>query len=102
MNVAWTRAAEGLPRRAFTVEDIRRMVEVGVIAEDERIELVEGEFVVMAAKGYAHELLKNALLKELVIAAPKELQVGAEMSVEFSPELLLEPDISSCSRGTGY
>ena len=78
MNVAWTRAAEGLPRRAFTVEDIRRMVEVGVIAEDERIELVEGELVVMAAKGYAHELLKNALLKQLVIAAPKEFQVGAE------------------------
>ena len=84
------------------------MVEVGVIAENERIELVKGELVVMEAKGYAHELLKNALLKELVIAAPKELQVGAETSVEFSPELLLGPDIVLFARhgirksNTGY
>jgi hypothetical protein len=48
------------PRRAFTVEDVRRMVEVGIIAEGERIELVEGELVVMAAKGYSHELVKLA------------------------------------------
>ena len=28
---ATTRAAEGLPRRAFTVEEVERMVEVGLI-----------------------------------------------------------------------
>ena len=56
MNIAHTRAADGLPRRAFTVDDIRRMVEAGVIAEDERIELIEGDIVVMSAEGYAHDL----------------------------------------------
>jgi hypothetical protein len=59
--------AEGYPRRAFTVEDVRRM-------EDDRIELVEGEFVVMAAKGYAHEIIKNALIKTLDLAAAPEFQ----------------------------
>jgi len=34
MNVAWTKAAEGLPRRAFSAEDVRRMIDAGVIAED--------------------------------------------------------------------
>jgi hypothetical protein len=42
MNIALTRAADGLPRRAFTVKDIRRMVEAGVIGEKERVELFEG------------------------------------------------------------
>ena len=59
MNVAWTKAAEGYPRRAFTVEDVRRMIEIGIIAEDERLELIEGELVVMAPKSYAHELVRH-------------------------------------------
>ncbi len=46
MNVAVTTAAEGFPRRAFTVEDIGRMIEAGVIREDERFDLVEGEIVI--------------------------------------------------------
>jgi hypothetical protein len=29
MNVAATTAAEGFPRRAFTVDDIARMIEAG-------------------------------------------------------------------------
>lgn len=47
MNIAVTCAAEGLPRRAFTVAEIRRMVEAGIIAEDENFELIDGEVVPM-------------------------------------------------------
>src|SRR6267142_47105 len=64
MNVAIINPAPGLPpRRAFNVDDIRRMVDAGVLGEDENIELVEGEIVVMAAKSYAHERIKNALVE---------------------------------------
>jgi Uma2 family endonuclease len=68
MNVAVTTAAEGFPRRAFTVEDISRMIEAGVIREDEKFELVEGEIVVMASKGIAHERIKSALMIAVVRA----------------------------------
>jgi hypothetical protein len=52
MNIAVVNPAPDLPpRRAFNVHDIRRMVDAGVLSEDENIELVEGEIVVMAAKG---------------------------------------------------
>jgi len=38
MNIVLTRVIEDLPpRREFTVEDVRRMVEIGVLAEDERL-----------------------------------------------------------------
>ena len=95
MNIAVTYPAPGLPpRRAFSVDDIRRMIEAGVIGEDERIELVEGEIVVMAAKSYAHEIVKNALIKAVIRAADPNLEVGVETTIQFSTGILLEPDIA--------
>jgi Uma2 family endonuclease len=94
MNVAWTRAAEGLPRRAFTAHDVRRMIDAGIIAEDERIELIEGELVVMAAKGYAHELVRLALTERLSDARPAGIRVAAEPTLQFADDSILEPDIA--------
>jgi Uma2 family endonuclease len=94
MNIAVTYPAPGLPpRRAFNVDDIRRMIEVGVLHEDENIELVEGEIVVMAAKGYSHEMVKKALIKA-VDPARADADIGLEMTVQFSIDILLEPDIA--------
>jgi Uma2 family endonuclease len=94
MNIAVTYPAPGLPpRRAFNVDDIRRMIEAGVIGEDERIELVEGEIVVMAAKGYAHEMVRKALIKA-VDPARADADIGLEMTIQFSTDILLEPDIA--------
>ena len=36
-----TMAAEGLPRRRFTVAELQQMVAAGILAEDERIELIQ-------------------------------------------------------------
>jgi hypothetical protein len=60
MNIAITRAAEGLPRRAFTVDDISRMIEAGILGEDENFELIEGDIVVTAAKHVGRGGIKNA------------------------------------------
>jgi hypothetical protein len=37
-----TTAAEGLPRRRFTVAELEQMVVAGILEEDERIELIGG------------------------------------------------------------
>jgi Uma2 family endonuclease len=98
MNIALTRAADGLPRRAFTVEDVRRMMEAGVIGEDERFELVEGDFVMMAAKGYAHELIKSALAIALARSLPDGMTMGVEMTIQFNDNTILEPDLAVFER----
>jgi Uma2 family endonuclease len=98
MTVAWTRAAEGLPRRAFTVEEIRRMVDIGVIGEDEPFELVEGELVMMASKGIAHERVKSALNLAIARALPADLQLGVETTLRFTNTTMLEPDLAVFSR----
>ena len=94
MNVAVTTAAEGFPRRAFTVEDISRMIDAGVIHEDEKFELIEGEIVMMAAKGLAHERIKSALTIAIVRALPDHLTVGVEATLRLTNTVMLEPDIA--------
>jgi Uma2 family endonuclease len=98
MNVAFTRAADGLPRRAFTVEDVRRMMEAGVIGEDEKFELVEGDFVMSVAKHVGHDRIKHALTMALARAAPEGLYVGIEASLQLAADILVEPDIAVISR----
>jgi len=100
MNVAWTQAAEGLPRRAFTADDLRRMIDAGIISEEERIELIEGEFVVMAAKGYAHELVRLALAQLMSDARPKGVWVASEPTVQFADNSVVEPDIAVFPRSS--
>jgi Uma2 family endonuclease len=56
MRGSVTRAAEGFDRRAFTVEEVLRMQEAGIISEDENFELIEGEIVPMQAKTHAHRV----------------------------------------------
>jgi Uma2 family endonuclease len=94
MNIAATTAAEGLPRRVFTVEDVSRMIEAGILREDERFELVEGEIVMMAAKGIAHERMKSALNIALVRALPDHLTLGVEITLRLTDTVMLEPDIA--------
>jgi Uma2 family endonuclease len=94
MNVTATTAAEGFPRRAFTVDEIGRMIEVGVIGEDERFELIEGEIVMLAAEGVAHERIKSGLNIAVVRALPHDLTVGVAVTLRLTDTVMLEPDIA--------
>lgn len=93
MNAPLTTAAEGLPRRAFTVKEVERMVEVGLIAEDERIELIGGEIVPMLPKGNHHEVLKTMLLSRWYRMVPADLMLTPETTFRLSKDTYLEPDV---------
>jgi hypothetical protein len=100
MNVAITRAADGLPRRAFTVEDVRRMIDVGVLSEDERVELIEGDFVMMSPSGYAPDLIKSALNIAIARALPEGMRMGVEMTIQFDDSTLVVPDLAVYKRAS--
>jgi Uma2 family endonuclease len=101
MNAPMTTAADGLPRRAFTVKDVERMVEVGLIAEDERIELIGGEIVPMSPKGNHHEVLKTKLLRFWMRIAPDELELTPETTLRLAKDTYLEPDVVVYRRADG-
>jgi Uma2 family endonuclease len=87
-----TQAAEGLPRRAFTVAEVERMVECGILDEDDRLELIGGELVVMPAKGIRHEVLKAELNRFWIKGAPPGLSIVPETTFRLSPDTFLQPD----------
>lgn len=80
-------------RRAFSADDLRRMIETGILAPDERVELIEGELVVMNAAGFVHERIKTTLGRRLGRVLPEELFVGIEVSVQLSTRSIVQPDI---------
>jgi Uma2 family endonuclease len=88
-----TQAAEGLPRRRWTVAEIEAMVAQGIILEDERFELVGGEVVPMSPKGIRHEVVKRALQEHwfpLIVGSPVNLIT--ETTLYIGVDEFREPD----------
>jgi len=99
MNVPVTRAAEGLARRAFTVADVERMVEIGLIGPDERIEIIGGEVVPMSPKGARHEALKVALARLWGRRCPDDHVVASETGLHLDKTTYVEPDFLIYRKG---
>jgi Uma2 family endonuclease len=87
-----TRAAEGLPRRRFTVAEVEAMVAAGVMKEDERVELIGGELVPMSPKGNRHELVKKALNRRWMQRIPDDIELIPETTFRLSLDTYVEPD----------
>jgi Uma2 family endonuclease len=84
--------AEGLRRRRFTVADVVRMVELGLIQEDERLEVLDGEIVEMSPKGYRHEGLKGTINRLWGRHCPDGFDFLPETGLYLSDRTYLEPD----------
>jgi Uma2 family endonuclease len=96
-----TSAAEGLPRRRFTVAEVEAMVAAEVMEEDERVELIGGELVPMSPKGNQHEVVKAALLERWYRAAPEGFGLVPETTFRLSEDTYLEPDVVIYPRASG-
>ena len=96
-----TSAAEGLPRRRFTVAEVEAMVVAGVMEEDERVELIGGELVPMSPKGSRHEALKIALVDRWIRARPDNCWLAQETTFRLSEDTYLEPDVVIYPRASG-
>ena len=96
-----TTAAEGLLRRPFTVAELERMVAAGILAEDERIELIGGDVVPMSPKGIRHEMLKANLTVLWSRQLPPDLMLAQETTFRLDADSYLEPDFVFYPRASG-
>lgn len=83
-----------LLRRKFTIKQYNQMIEAGIFAEDNRVELIRGEIVEMASIGRRHassvkrlNALFNQRLAGLVI-------VGVQDPVELEDNSEPQPDLA--------
>ena len=88
-----SQAAEGLPRWRWTLDEFDRMIEVGLLGEDDRVELIDGEIVPMAAKGIKHENLKSELINNIFRQLPSGTNATVELGWRPAPDMYVEPDI---------
>ena len=88
-----TRAAEGLDRRGFSIAEIEAMIAAGVLDDDEKFELIEGEIVPMGPQALPHVLMKGAIGRALVTACPPEIWVVQDATLLLDGKSFFEPDV---------
>ena len=94
-----TQTADGLPRIKWTVEEFDSMTAHGFFTENDRIELLGGEFVPMSPKGNRHEIVRDELQDFIIQRLPREARISSEIGWRPDPHSYLEPDILLYPRG---
>lgn len=85
-------AAEMMPHR-FTVEEFLRMGEVGLLDEDDRVELIDGEIVEMAAVNVKHANCVGELTMLFAQSLPGGVKLRVQDSVRLNDIRQLQPDL---------
>src|SRR5262245_9066258 len=96
-----TQAAEGLMRRRWSVAEIEEMVKAGILAEDERFELIGGEVVPMSPKGIRHERIKGSLAEYWYRRLPPEIGLIQGTTFRLDEDTFVEPDFVFFKRAEG-
>lgn len=81
-------------RRLLTVDEYHRMGEAGILTEDDRVELIEGELVAMAPIGSEHVATTNVLNRLLVVAVGDSAIVSVQNPVRLTQHSEPQPDFA--------
>lgn len=80
--------------RLLTVAEYRQMATAGVLAPDERVELIEGQLFRMAAKGTAHSAAVTRIDRILSAQLANQALLRSQDPVQLSDFSEPEPDIA--------
>jgi Uma2 family endonuclease len=83
-----------IARRRFTAREYHRMGEAGILHEDDRVELIEGEIVEMAAIGTRHFACVNGLTRLLVRGVGDAAIVSVQNPVRLDEHTEPQPDLT--------
>jgi Uma2 family endonuclease len=85
--------ADAVQPRLWRADELAAMVAAGIVSERDRLEVIGGEVVSMAAKGARHELLRNELVLFWARRLPLSLKFAEETPLRLSEYDEPEPDI---------
>lgn len=81
-------------RRQFNIQDYHQMVKAGILTEDERVELIEGEIVEMSPIGTRHAACVKRLLKHFSQLLGDRVMVAVQAPVVLSNLSEPQPDLA--------
>jgi Uma2 family endonuclease len=85
--------ATEISRRLFTVHDYHRMVDAGILSEDDRVELIHGEILAMSPIGPPHNAAILRATQSLVRIVGDRAIVGVQGSVRLDEYDEPQPDL---------
>lgn len=80
-------------RHKFTVDDVLRMIDAGIIDEKARVELRGGELIDMAAEGARHSNVKSDLIVAIAGSIKGRHRMGADTPLRLADDEWPEPDL---------
>jgi Uma2 family endonuclease len=85
---------ENVTKRLFNTEEYRRLLETGILSEDDQVGLIEGEIVEMSAMGSRRAACVDRINKLLVQRFGEEAIVRVQSPVRLSNRSEPEPDVA--------
>ena len=82
-----------VPRHRLTLDEYHRLGEAGILGEDDRVELLEGQLVDMSPIGPRHALAVDALNELLVTAVAGRAGVRVQNPIVLDDTTEPQPDI---------
>ena len=96
-------AAVGPPeparRRQFNVEEYYKMAEVGILKRDERVELIDGDILVMCPIGSPHAVCVDGLTELLVVTFLNRAIIRVQGPLRLNDLSEPEPDLQVLKPG---
>lgn len=87
-------ATANIPHRLINVSEFYRMAEAGILAEDERVELIEGELATMPPIGSFHASLVDCIARSLFKQVDDSICIRIQNPIYLSDISQPEPDIA--------
>src|SRR5215813_6167875 len=85
-------------RRRFTRAEYYRMAEVGILGEDDRLELIRGEIIEMSPIGRRHTAFVGNLTQLLVVRLAGRALVWVQNPVVLADDTEAKPDLAVLRR----
>lgn len=89
-------------RRQFSIHDYARMRETGILTEDDRVELLDGEIYQMSPLGSLHIAIVNRLNKLLMQQAGDDAILSIQNSIQLNDYSEPQPDVALLSPRDDY
>jgi Uma2 family endonuclease len=81
-------------RHRLSVDDYLRMGEAGILGEDDRVELIEGEIVDLSPIGTPHSGAVKRIAKRIILAVGDRATVGVQDPIRIGDFSAPQPDIA--------